>query len=93
MDRKRGASGAAEVLEDLSSRERLGSGGCARTQADRSALGVLAPIGLLFQPGLDGLPAIAHVTAHPIADWAVALGPPAVRMPFGYRASPTGPSA
>jgi hypothetical protein len=43
------------------------------------APGLLALVGLLFQPSLDGLPAVPHVTAHPIADWAVALVPPAIQ--------------
>jgi hypothetical protein len=34
---------------------------------------VLALIGLLLQPSLDGLPAVPHMTTDPIADWAVAL--------------------
>jgi hypothetical protein len=33
----------------------------------------------LLQPSLDGLPAVAHVTTNPVADWAVALVPPAVQ--------------
>ena len=33
----------------------------------------MAIIGLPFQPSLDGFPALPHVTAHPIADRAVAL--------------------
>jgi hypothetical protein len=36
-------------------------------------------VGLLFQPSLDGLTTVPHVTAHPIADWAVAFVPPAVQ--------------
>jgi hypothetical protein len=40
---------------------------------------LLALVDLLFQPSLDGLPTVPHVTAHPIADWAVALVPPAVQ--------------
>ena len=43
------------------------------------APGVLVLIGLLLQPSLDGLPAVPHMATNPIADWAVALGPPAVQ--------------
>ena len=46
---------------------------------ESSAPGVLALIGLLLQPSLDGLPAVPHMATNPIADWAVALGPPAVQ--------------
>jgi hypothetical protein len=35
------------------------------------------------QPCLDGLPAIPHVPAHPIASWPVAVGPPAVQRMNG----------
>jgi hypothetical protein len=38
-----------------------------------------ALVGLLFQPSLDGLSPVPHVTANPVADWAVPLLPPAVR--------------
>jgi hypothetical protein len=55
-----------------------------RCFVDRSGLGFLVPgllalVGLLFQPRLDGFTTIPDVAAHPIADWAVALVPPAVQ--------------
>jgi hypothetical protein len=37
-----------------------------------------ALVGLLFQPSLDGLSPVPHVTANPVADWAVPLVPQAV---------------
>ena len=43
------------------------------------ALRLLALVDLLFQPSLDGLATVSHVTAHPVADWAVALVSPAVQ--------------
>ena len=43
------------------------------------APGLLALVGLLLQPNLNGLPTVPHVTAHPIADRTVALVPPAIQ--------------
>jgi hypothetical protein len=33
----------------------------------------------LFQPSLNGLSTVPHVSTHPVADWAVAHVPPAVQ--------------
>jgi hypothetical protein len=49
------------------------------TRGTDSCARLLALVGLLFQPSLDGFPAVPHVTTHPVADWAVALVPPAVQ--------------
>jgi len=38
-----------------------------------------ALVGLLFQPSVDGLSPVLHVTANPVAEWAVPLVPPAVQ--------------
>jgi hypothetical protein len=38
---------------------------------------LVALVDLLFQPSLDDLATVPYVTAHPVADWAVALVPPA----------------
>jgi hypothetical protein len=43
------------------------------------ALRSLALVDLLLEPSLDCLSAVSHVTAHPIADWAVAVVSPAVQ--------------
>src|SRR5829696_2896502 len=43
------------------------------------APGLLALVGLLLQPSLNGLPTVPHVTAHPIADRTVTLVPPAIQ--------------
>src|SRR5215217_8492105 len=43
------------------------------------APGLLALVGLLLQPSLNGLTTVPHVTAHSVANWAVALVPPAVQ--------------
>src|SRR5215203_3998701 len=43
------------------------------------APGLLALVGLLLQPSLNGLATVPHVTAHPIADRTVALVPPAIQ--------------
>jgi hypothetical protein len=45
---------------------------------------ILAPqlptlVDLLFQPSLNGLSAVSHMAAHPVADGAVALAPPAIQ--------------
>jgi hypothetical protein len=40
---------------------------------------LLALVDVLFQPSLDGLPTVPYVTAYSVADWAVALIPPAVQ--------------
>jgi hypothetical protein len=40
---------------------------------------LLALVGLLLQPSLDGFPAVSHVTAHSIADWTGAPVPPAIQ--------------
>jgi hypothetical protein len=39
----------------------------------------LALVDLLFQPSLDGLSTVPHVTAHSVANWAVTLVSPAVQ--------------
>ena len=45
---------------------------------------LLALVDVLFQPSLDSLPTVPYVTAHSVADWAVALIPPAVQGVDGY---------
>ena len=40
---------------------------------------LMALVDLLFQSSLDSLSTVPHVTAHSVADWAVALVPPAVQ--------------
>jgi hypothetical protein len=40
---------------------------------------LLALVDVLFQPSLDGLSTVPYVTAYSVADWAVALIPPAVQ--------------
>jgi hypothetical protein len=40
---------------------------------------VLAFVDLLFQPSLYGLPTVADVTAHTVADWAVTFASPAIQ--------------
>jgi hypothetical protein len=81
MGRKKRATGADGVLEIPSGPDRLGSWFDALWIARRLILGLrlLALVDLLFQPSLDGLSAVSHVTAHPVADWAVALVSPAVQ--------------
>jgi hypothetical protein len=75
MGRMKRATGADGVLEIPSGPDRLGSWFDALWIARRLILGLrlLALVDLLFQPSLDGLSAVSHVTAHPVADWAVAL--------------------
>jgi hypothetical protein len=69
------------VLEIPSGRDWLGSSFDALWTARGLILALrsLALVDLLFQPSLDGLSAVSHVTAHPISDWAVALVSPAVQ--------------
>src|SRR5215212_7434631 len=50
-----------------------------RLETDFPAPRLLALVEVLFQPSLDGLTTVPHVTAHSVADWAVALVPPAVQ--------------
>ena len=81
MGRKKRATGAAEMLEITSGPDWPGF----RFNALWTARGlILAPhllalVDLLFQPSLNGLSTVPHVTAHPIADRAVALVPPAIQ--------------
>jgi hypothetical protein len=82
MGRKKRAIGAAEVLVDLfPALDWLGYRSSASWNRSGLilALALLTLVRLLFQPSLNGLPTVPHVTAHPIADWAVALVPPAVQ--------------
>ncbi len=78
---KKRATGAAEVLEDLF--QPCSARLSVRCLVDRSELilaqGLLALVGLLLQPGLNGFSAVSHVAAHPIADWTVALVPQAIQ--------------
>ena len=55
-----------------------------RLENDLPAPRLLALVDVLFQPSLDGLPTVPYVTAHSVADWAVALIPPAVQGVDGY---------
>src|SRR5215211_6773822 len=77
----RHATGAAERLEITPSPIGLafGSMPCGPLGTDFPAPRLLALVDVLFQPSLDGLPTVPHVTAHSVADWAVALVPPAVQ--------------
>src|SRR5215218_6598126 len=50
-----------------------------RSGTDFPAPRLLALVDVLFQPSLDGLTTVPHVTAHSVANWAVALVPPAVQ--------------
>ena len=69
MGRKKRATGA-EVLEGLPALI-----GWLGQLPDRSSLilapGLLAPVGPLLQPGLDGFPGGIARAAYPIADWTI----------------------
>jgi hypothetical protein len=81
VGRKKRATGADGVLEIPSGPDWLGS--WFNALVDRwgliLALRLLALVDLLFQPSLDGLSTVSHVTAHPVADWAAPLVSPAVQ--------------
>jgi hypothetical protein len=82
MGRKERATGAvAEVLEIPRGPDCLGARFNALWTARRVILAPQLPtlVGLLFQPSLNGPSAVSHMTAHPVADWAVALVPPAIQ--------------
>ncbi len=57
----------------------LGSMPWGRLVTDFPAPRLLALVDVLFQPSLDGLTTVPHVTADTVADWAVALVSPAVQ--------------
>jgi hypothetical protein len=79
--RKRATGAVAELLEIPCGPNCLG----ARFNALWTARGlILAPqlptlVDLLFQPSLNGLSAVPHMAAHPVADGAIALIPPAIQ--------------
>jgi hypothetical protein len=85
MGRNKRATRSGRVLEISSGRDWLGSRfNVLWTARGRIlALRPLALVDLLVQPSLDGLSTVAHVTAHPIADRAVALVSPAVQSVNG----------
>jgi hypothetical protein len=85
MGRKKHATGADGVLEIPSGPDWLDSWFSALWTARGLILALrsLALVDLLFQPSLDSLSTVPHVTAHPIADWAITLVPPAVQRVNG----------